>query len=126
MDYPNERNTSQRFADAYEELYKLDIEGGITCAVDRFGLDTLGLPTEFANHPAGPAGLPVLSGTIGLAPLDMKERRGRGGMIEAGPNFPSGKTNVAIECKCGGVAASSNLISRYLLPSQVGISKKRS
>jgi amidase len=88
MTYPYEDNTSEFFAEAYERLYKWGTEGGIAGALNRYGLDALVLPTDFANHPAGPAGLPSLSFPMGFPPPDMKQRNGRGGLLEAGPNIP--------------------------------------
>lgn len=88
MEYPYEDNSSKFFAEAYEQLYKWGTEGGITGALDKFGLDALVLPTDFGNHPAGPAGLPLLSVPMGFASADMKMRHGRGELMEAGPNVP--------------------------------------
>ena len=88
MEYPYEDNTSEFFAEAYGRLYKWGTEGGITGVLDKFNLDALVHPTDFANHPAGPGGLPLLSVPIGFAPADTRKRCGRGGMMEAGPNTP--------------------------------------
>ena len=88
MTYPYEDNISTFFAEAYERLYHWGTEGGITGALDRNHLDALVLPTDFGNHPAGPAVLPLLSVPMGVSPPDMRMRCGRGGMLELGPNIP--------------------------------------
>lgn len=65
MEYPSEDNTSKVFTEAYERLYNWGTEGGVTGVLEKCNLDVLVVPTDLANHPAGPCGLPLVSIEVG-------------------------------------------------------------
>jgi amidase len=60
-------------------------DGSITGAIKRHNLDALVTLTDFANHPAGAGGLPVVSVPLGFYPDDTPEEIGRTGLVKNGP-----------------------------------------
>jgi amidase len=85
---PYEDNTSEYFKQVYDRHVWTSTVGSITGAIERFNLDALVTLTDYGNHPAGPAGLPVVSVPLGFQSPDVDIVIGRGGLRERVPQAP--------------------------------------
>lgn len=77
---PYEDNTSEYFKKVYERHVRTSTTGSIVGAIERYQLDTLVTLTDYDNHPAGPAGLPLVSVPLAFDSCDANIVLGRGGL----------------------------------------------
>ncbi|KAH8588652.1 amidase [Bisporella sp. PMI_857] len=84
-------NTDYRFWQAFQYTSYLGGEGGVTGALDTYGLDALILPTDFSTAQPAYAGLPVVTVPLGFYPSNTTVVRSRNwNLVQIGPHVPFG------------------------------------
>ncbi|KAK0105868.1 hypothetical protein ONS95_004381 [Cadophora gregata] len=84
-------NSDYQFWQAYQASYYYGAEGGVLGALDKYNLDALILPTDFASGPPARAGLPVVTVPLGSYPANTTVVKSRyWDLVQVGPNIPFG------------------------------------
>ncbi|KAI9807960.1 MAG: hypothetical protein M1825_005267 [Sarcosagium campestre] len=83
-------NTSPEFWSIYQRNLYLGGKGGILGALEKYKLDALIMPTEYASSLAAIAGYPVVTVPLGFYPANMTVQRGSDDLVSVGPNIPFG------------------------------------
>ncbi|KAG0647866.1 amidase [Hyphodiscus hymeniophilus] len=85
-------NTDARFWPAYQRYLFYGEEGGLLGAIERYALDAVLLPANFASHWAAPVGSPIVTVPLGVYPpgTPVVNSRGSWGLVKAAPNIPFG------------------------------------
>lgn len=82
-------NSDYRFWQAYQFTTYFGGEGGVTGALETFGLDALILPTDYSPGLPAYAGLPVVTVPMGFYPNSSSVVRSQPwNLVEVGPNIP--------------------------------------
>ncbi|KAI6716130.1 amidase [Diplocarpon mali] len=84
-------NSDPRFWPAYQASYYYGAEGGVLGALEKYNLDALVLPTDYAPGLPARAGLPVVTVPMGSYPANTTVVRSQNwGLVQVGPNIPFG------------------------------------
>ncbi|KAL3419106.1 amidase [Phlyctema vagabunda] len=84
-------NSDARFWQAYQYTSYLGGEGGVMGALQKYHLDALIMPTDFASSLPAKAGLPVVTVPLGFYPSNTTIQTSEPwGLVGIGPNIPFG------------------------------------
>ncbi|KAL2062102.1 hypothetical protein VTL71DRAFT_6368 [Oculimacula yallundae] len=76
---------------AYQSSYYYGAEGGVLGTLDKYNLDALILPTNYASGPSARAGLPVVTVPLGCYPANTTVQKTKDwNLVQVAPNIPFG------------------------------------
>lgn len=84
----NWNNTDARFWPAYQQNLHYGGDGGLLGALDRYNLDAVVLPTNFACGWAATVGAPIITVPMGSYPAGLPVVKNSWGLVESAPNIP--------------------------------------
>ncbi|KAG4437306.1 hypothetical protein IFR05_007202 [Cadophora sp. M221] len=83
-------NTDPRFWSAYQQNLYYGGDGGLLGAMDRFKLDAIVMPADFAAHWAATVGTPIVTVPLGFYPSGTPVVKDSWGLVESAPKIPFG------------------------------------
>lgn len=83
-------SSDERAHTAHQASLALDNLGGVTGVLDKYGLDALILPSDYAPGWAAAPGLPVVTVPMGVYPMGTPVLKGKRELIAVAPGIPFG------------------------------------
>ncbi|KAH7333511.1 glutamyl-tRNA amidotransferase subunit A [Rhexocercosporidium sp. MPI-PUGE-AT-0058] len=83
-------NTDPRFWPAYQQNLYYGDDGGLLGAMERFKLDAIVMPADFAAHWAATVGTPIVTVPLGFYPSGTPVVKDSWGLVESAPKIPFG------------------------------------